>query len=372
MSRERRGDGTVYQRGATWWIQYSHRGKVERESSHSPDRKVALKLLKYRNGEAARGRVIGPVAEKVTLADMKEALLTDYRLHGNRSIATAEHFARNLVAHFGETARALDITSDRIASFAEARQKQGLANASINRETACLRHMFNLMVKAGRLSRDNVPSALRLEEAAARRGFLEPADFARLRDALPAYLREPASFLYVTGWRKGAMRSLTWLRDCELDFDGDGVLVGGVVTLQAEHSKNKQPYTLPLKGELLEVIRRAWANRESECPYVFHDGKLPVGDFRKAWRRACKAAGLEGILVHDMRRSCARNLVRAGVAERVAMSVTGHKTRSMFDRYNIVGVTDLEQAMERVSEYVAARAAEPAKPKVIELVRKVA
>jgi integrase len=372
MSREMRGHGTVYQRGQTWWVQYSLRGQVYRESSHSPDRKVALKLLKQRLGETSRGRVVGPIAEKVTLADMKEALLTDYRLRGNRSVATAEHFARNLVAYFGETARALDITSDRITSYAEARQKQGLANASINRETACLRHMFNLMAKAGRLSRDHVPAVPRLEEAAPRRGFLEPADFARLRDALPAYLREPASFLYLSGWRKGAMRSLMWLRDFELEFTSDGTLSGGTVTLQAENAKSKRASTLPLRGELLEVIRRAWANREPECPYVFHDGKLPIGDFRKAWASARETAGLDGTLVHDMRRSCARNLVRSGVNERVAMAVTGHVTRSMFDRYNIVAGSDLESAMERVSEYVTARAAETTKPKVIPLVRKVA
>lgn len=60
MSREMRGQGTVYQRGQIWWIQYSSRGEVFRESTHSPDRKAALKLLKRRNGESARGHVIGP------------------------------------------------------------------------------------------------------------------------------------------------------------------------------------------------------------------------------------------------------------------------------------------------------------------------
>jgi hypothetical protein len=83
MSREMRGHGNVYQRGNTWWLQYSLRGQVYRESAHSDDRKAALKLLKQRIGETSRGRV-GPVAEKVTLAEMKEALLTDYRLRGNR------------------------------------------------------------------------------------------------------------------------------------------------------------------------------------------------------------------------------------------------------------------------------------------------
>lgn len=72
-----------------------------------------------------------------------------------------------------------------------------------------------------------------------------------------ALRREPAGFLYVTGWRKGAVCSLQWLRDCQLRFDDDDNLFGGSVTLQAEHSKNKRAYVLPLKGELLEVMRRA-------------------------------------------------------------------------------------------------------------------
>jgi integrase len=263
-----------------------------------------------------------------------------------------------LVAHFGEAACALDMTSNRVAAYVDARQKQGAANATINRETAALRRMFH------------VPMRPCLEEAPPRRGFLEPAEFARLRDALVDDLKDPASFLYIVGWRRNGMRTLEWVRDLDLQFDANGKIAGGTVTLRAENAKNKRPLMLPLKGELLAIIRRAWDARRPECPFVFHRDGRKIRDFRKSWAKAHKAAGLDAVLVHDMRRSCARNLVRSGVPERVALAVTGHRTRSIFDRYNIVAESDLEAAMARVSDYVSAKAAEG--PKVIPLPRRVA
>ena len=79
------------------------------------------------------------------------------------------------------------------------------------------------------------------------------------------------------------------------------------------------------------------------------------GDYRKAWRTACKAAGLTGLVPHDLRRSAARNAVRAGTPEQVVMDLGGWRTRSVFGRYNVTSEKDLADALERVSAYVADR-----------------
>jgi integrase len=105
------------------------------------------------------------------------------------------------------------------------------------------------------------------------------------------------------------------------------------VRLRAEHSKSKKPRLVPLTGELRTLLERRRALRRLDCPIVFHRGDgAPLGNFRKVWKTCRDAAKVPGLLLHDFRRSAVRNMVRAGVPERIAMALSGHRTRSVFDR----------------------------------------
>ncbi|RPI11734.1 MAG: hypothetical protein EHM71_00105 [Zetaproteobacteria bacterium] len=120
-------------------------------------------------------------------------------------------------------------------------------------------------------------------------------------------------------------------------------------------TKNTEGRVIHLTTELqtlLEAQRAITDQYQREngkiCPWVFHRNGQRIESFRKAWKSACKLAGCPGRIPHDLRRTAVRNLVRAGVPERVSMQLTGHKTRSVFERYNIVSEPDLIEAARKL------------------------
>jgi integrase len=191
-----------------------------------------------------------------------------------------------------------------------------------------------------------VPKVPTIRVSAIRTGFFEREDFERVRAELPDYLHPVVTLAYWMGWRIGEVLSLQWR---QLD------LKTGEIRLDPGTTKNKDGRVAFLPEEPLEALR-AWREtttalereRARIVPHVFHNQGEPIRCFRTAWLNATKRAGVPTRLVHDFRRTAARNYVRAGVPERVAQTILGHKTRSIFDRYNIVAESDLREAAKRV------------------------
>lgn len=343
-----RGLGRIYRRRRIWWIQYSHRGRLHRESSRSARQSDAGKLLRRRQGEMGAGRLVGPDVERTTFEDMKAMLLTDYEVNGRKSLRQARSSVKHLQAFFGES-RALDITSDRMAAYIKARQEATppAKPATIRNELAALKRMFTLGVQAGKVAfRPHIPS---IELRNTRAGFLDEADFRNVLNHLPDDLKPVAEFAYLTGWRKGEILPIEWR---QVDFEA------GTVRLEPGTTKNDEGRTFPFAAfpemaDLLRLQRERTSALERETgqiiPRVFHRNGRPIRDFRGAWDAACEAAGVPGRLFHDLRRTAVRNLERAGVPRSVAMKLTGHKTESVYRRYAIVSETDLSEGVRKLA-----------------------
>ena len=232
-----------------YWIAYYHRGRQIRESAHTDSPVKARNLLRERLRKAGTPEFIGPAAERLGFDDLAGMYLTDYRVNGRRSLIDAERNVRRLRDTFGFD-RALDITTDRIAVYTNARLKDGAKPATVNRELAALRRMFSLAVKAGKVP--TRPHMTLLAEDNAREGFMEPAEFEAVSTHLPPDVADAARFAYLTAWRKGEVRTLEW-RDVVLERQGDAI-VGGVIRLRSINSKNKHGRVLVLRGDLLTLI----------------------------------------------------------------------------------------------------------------------
>ena len=330
-----------------WWVRYYRNGRRHEESSHSTKKGDAERLLKQREGAVANGEPVSAAVGRLRFDAAVEDVLTDYRTNGKRSAGHVERRIRLHLAPFFGGRRMAAITTADVRTYTAQRQGAGAPNATINRELAILKRAFRLAEQAGTvMHRPHIPM---LREDNVRQGFFERDEFEAVREHLPPELRGVVTFAYLTGWRvPSEVLTLEW---------GQVDRHAKTVRLEPGTTKNSEGRTLPydLLPELVEVIEAAWSERQrlaglgTICPYVFHRAGQPIRSYRKAWATACERAGVPGRLMHDFRRTAVRNLVRAGVPDTVAMKVTGHKTRSVFDRYNVTSEADVREAVGKLA-----------------------
>ena len=347
--KKKQPDGTL-KALPTLWLKYLENGRVRRESAKTTNPVVARRILRLREGDVEHGVPINPKMGLITFDDAATDLLTDYKVNGRRSLSEA---TRRIELHLKPVFRGrrlIHILTPDVRAIAAARQKAGASNGEINRELALLKRMFNLAMQAGKLaSRPHIPM---LREDNVRRGFFEREQFDAVCRHLSVCLQAVVSFACVTGWRiQSEVLPLEWR---QVDF------AAGTVRLDPGSTKNREGRVFPMTEDLRTLLKRqrvegdTLKGRGIICPWVFHRDGRPIRSFRKAWETACTAAGCPGRIPHDLRRTAVRNLVRSGISERVAMTLTGHKTRSVFDRYNIVSEGDLTDAAAKRGAFLGA------------------
>ena len=373
----------IFKRGRFYWFQFVFDGERVQKSTKQTNKQAAKDIESAHRTKLAKGEV--GIKEKrisvgLTVGELLDAKLARYEAQGKASGANRSQIGK-AKKYFGAKPVAR-LTKEDLNSYVERRIAAGEANATINRITELVRSAFtdaNLVA----------PKAIHLsEQDNVRTGFFSPTEFAAICQRLPDWLRDFVEFAYLTGWRAGSIRKLKWE-----DID----VAENEINLPGRSTKTNKPLKMPLEGDLAALIAKRRelravksVNGSQISALVFHRDGEPVTQslYNYPWRRACSLVGLGeitcrkcravtdrpshcgvtttycGKLVHDLRRTAARDLIRSGTPQSVAMKITGHATNSMFIRYNITDTDDIREALRSVHAYRNARA-----KKVVEIAR---
>jgi integrase len=353
-SRDKETPDGVYERSGSrfLWIKwYDAQGRPHRESAQTTSVKEAKRLRDQRPGSVAKGEPIAANANRVRVNELLDDLENDY-LVNDKVLEAIEPNVRRLREWFGRH-RAVDVSSAHTRAYIAAHRMTeenpgGLSNGTLMRDRSALLRAYSLAQQGTPPKMLYKPHFPRLKEGPPRQGFFEAHEVEAVCGLLPVDLRPVVRFAYITGWRvPSEVLTLTW---AQVSFEG------GSVRLEPGTTKNDEARIFPFTNDLRALLEEQRVRTEEIqrrtgqiVPHVFHRGGAPIKDFRGAWDTACRGAGIPGRIPHDLRRAAVRNLVRCGVPERVAMKLTGHKTRSVFERYNIVNEADLQDAAAKLN-----------------------
>jgi integrase len=360
MSKRPRGTGSIFSvKGSrNLWVGYADAsGKYLRESSGSPNKTEAQKFLRKRMEAVSGGNFLGPRVEKITVDELFDDLLQDYRNNGQFVLWPFRTWNGHLKDYFGgETLeadkkaekysgmKASRVGTSQLAAYVEKRQGEGASKSTINRELALLRRAFSLGFDAEPQKVLKVPKFKRFivsEKGNERRGFVEEAQYRKLAGlaAGQLWLRALLALAYTYGFRKA---ELLGMRCLQVD------LLNDTICLYSGETKNGEGRIVALTKECRELVTELRRGKQPEDFLFTRENGGAVRDLRGTWETLVKLAGLPGLMLHDFRRSAVRNMIRRGVPQKTARQISGHKTDAVFDRYNIVSEADIQDAARKI------------------------
>lgn len=332
------GQGSIYLRNGWWWCDYAANGVRRRESCKTKNREEALAFLKRRQGKLASGEFLAP--DRIRVRDLFQLLLDDYDMRGVAQGYIASLKVKSILNPALGDIRAARLSTAQVKDYIQRRLKVVKAG-TVNRELGLLHRAFQLGYQQDPPLVARVPYFPKLTEAEPRKGFLRPEYYQKLLSELPPELKLLFVIAYHVGLRKGALLRIKW---SQVD------VAASCIRMEGKRANRKpEPVAVPIYGDMRTYLEMQPHTSE----FLFARGSRPIRDFRLSWSLACQAAGVPGLLFHDLRRTAVRNLRRAGVAESVIMKITGHRTRGIFERYNITDETDTIEAGKTAEEYLS-------------------
>ncbi len=308
----------VYKRGTTWYIDY-YAGYKRRREKIGPSKRQAETVLKKRMVQVAENRFLEVErCEKIKFERMTGLYLENYSKPNKKSSRRDVTSINNLKPFFaGKYLH--EITPLDMEKYKRKRQRQ-VSNATVNREVACLKHIFTKAIEWGMVQKNPGKKVKLLRERNTRLRYLDEKEIGRLYDAGAEHLKPIVIVALNTGMRKEEILSLKWK---DVDYR--------IRTISILDTKNGESREIPMNDI---VHRTLLAVRKADSPWVFckKSGER-YGNVRKAFEGARKRAGIVDFRFHDLRHTFASHLVMAGVDLRTVQELLGHKSFEMTLRY---------------------------------------
>lgn len=326
--------GRIYQKikNGNWYVDYFFNGRRVRQMI-GPSKKLAQAVLSKRLTEVAENKHLDVKKEqKIKFKDFAHTYLETHAKPNKRSWRTSdEKYLRNLIPVFGENFL-YEITPEAVERY-KAQRKEKVSVASVNRDLALLKCMFNKAIAWGYASDNPVRKVKLYKENNWRIRYLEKEEIEKLLAASPFTLRAILIVALNTGMRKSEIQNLKW---------NDVNYERGYITLY--QTKNGEKRFVPINKSVREALLSIRKNPEGAYIFCGKDGQ-PF-NFRKSFETALKKSGINGFRFHDCRHTFASHLVMAGVDLNTVRDLLGHKTLGMTLRYSHLSPDHRARAVE--------------------------
>ena len=309
--------------------------------------KLRSRILEEERTGVVEGTVSARAKGRVTIGELLSLMKSDHAQKGLRDWNHVEsRWHNHLRAHFGDIP-ASGLTSDHLDAYVARRRHERASGASVNRELAIVKHMLHLGMRCTPPRVSSIPYFPKQAESEPRQGFIEQYEYDMLcPHAKELWLRALLAVAYTFATRKSEL--LKGMRVRGVSLASNTIYLPGAVT------KNGKPRTVVMTPEVRSLLAACIENKTPDAFVFTRANGEPVRDLRDAWKQMFEDAGVEPLLLHDMRRSAARNMIRAGIDRDTVRKIGGWKTESVFSRYNIQDNSDLAVAAKKIENRAAA------------------